>query len=161
MIQTYSKYLSGLTLSSVFFISSTTLPAAVIMDLATLSTDFHDVTGTVTVVDMDTLRIDDFTYDGAGIDVYFYLGADNTNTAFTNGLEIGPQLLGTIYDGTQAAIIIDLPTGETMNSYNAISVWCTAASVSFGSGSFAAVPEPTGSALLAFGALLSVFRRRR
>jgi Electron transfer DM13 len=102
---------------------------------ATLSTAAHGVRGTATILDADTYRVDNFFYDGGGITVYFYLGATDTRQAFTNGLSTGPNLLGTAYNG--GSLTIDLPPGQTFDNYRAISVWCTAAGVSFGSGTFA------------------------
>ncbi|TWT34002.1 Electron transfer DM13 [Posidoniimonas corsicana] len=104
--------------------------------LANLSTVAHDVSGTVLVVDEDTLQVNHFTYDGGGISVYLYLGAADTTADFTAGLEIGPQLLGSEFDGTQPPLVIDLPAGQTIDGWNAISVWCDAVGVSFGSGAF-------------------------
>lgn len=103
---------------------------------ADLVTHFHDVAGIITVVDEDTLRVDEFVFDGQGLDVLFYLGAENSTQAFTNGLAIGPQLVGTVYDGTQGPLTIDLPAGETLEGYNAISVWCVDVYVSFGDATF-------------------------
>lgn len=105
-----------------------------------LSTIAHGVSGSVTIVDEDTVRVDDFTYDGGGIVVYFYLGESNTGASFGSGLSIGPQLRGTSFDGTQDPLMIDLPEGETLEGWNAISVWCVTAGANFGSGLFAAVP---------------------
>ncbi len=104
-----------------------------------LSTISHDVSGTVTILDEDTLLVEDFTFDGAGLSVFFYLGT--SDTTFSSGLAIGPQLVGTVFDGSQAPFTIDLPTGTTIDGYNAISVWCVAADVSFGDGTFSA-PGP-------------------
>ncbi|QDT69019.1 Electron transfer DM13 [Planctomycetes bacterium MalM25] len=103
---------------------------------ADLETHFHDVAGLVTIVDEDTIRVDDFVFDGQGLDVLFYLGAENTNQAFTNGLPIGPQLVGPAFDGMQEPLIIDLPAGETLEGYNAISVWCVDVYISFGDATF-------------------------
>lgn len=101
-----------------------------------LSTIAHDVSGTVSILDADTLLVEDFVFDGGGISIYFYLGtSENT---FATGLEVGPELLGTVFDGTQAPFTIDLPTGLTVDGYNAVSVWCVAAGVSFGHGTFSA-----------------------
>lgn len=112
---------------------------------ADLSQDFHDVSGTVTILDEDTVQVDNFTYDGAGIVVYFYLGEEDSTPAFTSGLEIGPDLFGTAFDGSQAPLVYDLPAGQTMEGWNAISVWCVTAGVSFGSGTFEAVTSgPAG-----------------
>lgn len=101
---------------------------------ATLSTVSHGVRGTVTILDEDTYRVDDLFYDGLGITVYFYLGATDSREDFLQGLSTGPDLLGTPYSG--GSITIDLPAGKTFDDYRAISVWCTAAGVSFGSGTF-------------------------
>ncbi|TWT98107.1 Electron transfer DM13 [Botrimarina colliarenosi] len=109
---------------------------------ADLATHYHGVSGLVTVVDAHTLRVDNLYFDGAGIDVYFYLGAENTTAAFTAGLEIGPQLLGIAFDG--GSLTLDLPSGETIEGWNAISVWCTEVPVSFGDAVFAAPPAPPG-----------------
>lgn len=103
---------------------------------ASLSTISHDVSGTVSILDANTLLVEDFVFDGGGISIFFYLGtSENT---FASGLAIGPELLGTVYDGTQAPFTIDLPAGMTVDGYNAVSVWCVAAGVSFGHGTFSA-----------------------
>jgi hypothetical protein len=101
---------------------------------AELSTLAHGVRGVVTVVDSDTIRIDNFYYDGQGIDVRIYLGTADTQAAFTNGLSVGPDLVGAPY--VNASLMMDLPAGETTEDYKAVSVWCVAANANFGSGSF-------------------------
>ncbi|MDZ4772115.1 MAG: DM13 domain-containing protein [Planctomycetota bacterium] len=105
--------------------------------VANLSTLGHNVSGQVHIVDANTIRVEHFFYDGGGISVYFYLGATNTNAAFASGMRIGPQLFGT--PRVDATLVIDLPAGNTLNGFNAISVWCDAAGANFGSGSFAQV----------------------
>jgi hypothetical protein len=105
---------------------------------AQLTTVAHNVQGTVSVVDADTLLVEHFSYDGGGLSVYFYLGAQNTPGAFSAGLQIGPQLLGSVFQN--ASFSLDLPAGATLDGYNAISVWCVAANTSFGHGAFAALP---------------------
>ncbi|CAN5228549.1 hypothetical protein BH23VER1_BH23VER1_06780 [soil metagenome] len=127
---------------------------------AILSTDFHQVSGRVTVIDEDTVMVEDFVYDGQGIDVYFYLGSEDSRPSFASGLQIGPQLLGTVYDGSGGPLVIDLPDGQSLQGYGAISVWCTAADVSFGSGTFEPIPEPRASLLVVSAALLLGCRRR-
>jgi hypothetical protein len=104
---------------------------------AELSRLAHNVSGRVTILDANTLQVDGFTYDGGGIDVFFYLGHENTRTSFQSGLRIGPQLLGTAYNGTGPPLVLDLPTGQTLEGWNAISVWCVTAAANFGSGTFA------------------------
>ncbi len=103
---------------------------------ATLSRRSHNTGGTVTVVDNDTLRVDNFTYDGGGLDVLFYLGREETNASFREGLPIGEQLLGQVFDGTQPPLLIDLPDGESISNWGAISLWCVDVYVSFGNGTF-------------------------
>jgi hypothetical protein len=104
-----------------------------------LSKDAHNVSGTVRIVDEDTIQVDDFTYDGGGLSVYFYLGHENTRDSFRTGLQIGDQLLGKVYYGSEPPFLIDLPSGQTLEGWNAISVWCVTASSSFGSGTFGTV----------------------
>ena len=40
--------------------------------------DFHNIGGTATVLDINTLSIDDFTFD-RGIEVFFYLGVEDSH----------------------------------------------------------------------------------
>ncbi|WP_425395711.1 DM13 domain-containing protein [Aeoliella sp.] len=109
---------------------------------ATFAPGFHDVSGTVTVLDEDTLQFDNFTYDGGGIFVLFYLGETDSTDSFLNGLPVGDDLVGTAYDGTQPAFTVDLPAGTTIDGYHAISVWCVDVGVSFSSGTFQPQPVP-------------------
>ncbi len=126
----------GSTAAVVLLMAWANVQAAMIGAQADLSTLFHNVSGTVTVVDDDTFRVDDFTYDGGGPAVYFYLGADDSQAAFVSGLSIDPILTGTAYDGTQGSLFFDLPAGESFADYHAISVWCAQFNVNFGSGLF-------------------------
>ena len=125
---------------------------------AQLSNLAHAVSGTVTIVDEDTVRVDDFTYDGGGPLVYFYLGAEEADEAFKTGLQIGMKLngFGVSYDGTQGPLLVDLPSGETLEGYHAFSVWCVRGEANFGSGTFqaVAVPEPAGLSLVLFSLML-------
>jgi hypothetical protein len=100
---------------------------------AELETYYHGVSGLATIVDADTFRVDDFTYDGGGPAVYFYLGTEQSDQAFYEGLGVGPLLTATIYD--HDSLVIDLD-GTTLDGYNALSVWCEDFNVDFGSGTF-------------------------
>lgn len=101
---------------------------------AHLSTIYHNVSGTVTIVDANTLLVENFYYDGGGLTVYFYLGERDLSSDFETGLGIGPELSGTMYNNEQ--LIIHLPGDVNLDDYTAISVWCVDATVNFGSGSF-------------------------
>ncbi len=93
----------------------------------------HDAEGFATIVDERTIRVDHFTYDGTAPAVYFYLGETNTNQDFANGIPIGPQLDRPYEDET---VVVQLPEGETLDGYGAISVWCEAVNVNFSSAAF-------------------------
>ena len=106
---------------------------------ASLSTISNNVSGTVTILDADTLLVENFTYDGLGPSVFFYLGT--SVSTFEYGLELGTDLVGTAFDGTEGPFTIDLPAGTTVEGFNAISVWCVRFDASFGDGTFLA-PAP-------------------
>lgn len=101
---------------------------------AQLNTFFHNVSGTVSIVDADTLIVENFNYDGGGPAVYFYLGTEDSQAAFIAGLSIGPLLTGTVY--TNDELILHLTPPDTLDGYNAISVWCEDFNANFGSASF-------------------------
>lgn len=56
--------LSALTLAPAFSRAQSAYPRA--GDQAILSTNAHSVSGTVTLLDADTFRVDNFHYDGSG-----------------------------------------------------------------------------------------------
>ena len=102
---------------------------------ATLSTRGHSVSGTVTIIDADSFRIDNFTYDGGGINVHFIVSPQDDRTVFTNNrIVTEPNLLGSPFNG--GSITIDLPAGTTLDGQNAVSLWCIPAGANFGSGTF-------------------------
>ena len=100
---------------------------------AVLSNRFHGVGGTARIVDDCTIVIEDFTYDGRGIDVRIYggLGGD-----FGRGFPISEDLLrATPYRGE--TLTLRLPADRTLDDLDGVSVWCVDAAVSFGAGAFA------------------------
>lgn len=103
---------------------------------AKLSTLQHGVSGTVTIVDERTLRITGFNYDGGGPRVLVYLGATNSNQGFTSGPAIGAQLQRRPY--VNETLEVQLPEGQTLDGFTAVSIWCVEFRVNFGSGVFAA-----------------------
>lgn len=127
---------------------------------ATLSTLGHGVRGTVTIVDQDTFRVDNFFYDGGGIDVHFIVAAVDEYLEFrTNRLVTERNFLGNPFSG--GSVTVDLPAGTTLDGYNAISLWCLPASANFGSGTFRPIPEPTGASVAMIGGAAALLRRRR
>jgi mono/diheme cytochrome c family protein len=93
---------------------------------------FHGVGGTAEILDDCTLEIRDFTYDGNGIDVRLYGGL---NGDYDAGFPIGDQLIKRGgYSGE--TLTFTLPQGRTFDELHGVSVWCVAAGVDFGSGTF-------------------------
>lgn len=100
---------------------------------ATLVEFSHDVGGTAVIIDDCTIRIDDFTFDGLGIDVRFYGGLDGD---YLNGFSMSDEDLRVDgpYDGE--TVYAQLPVGRTLDEVNGISVWCVPVFTSFGDGLF-------------------------
>lgn len=101
---------------------------------AVLSTFAHQVSGVAVIVDDCTIRVDDFVYDGAGVDVRFY-GA--VGGEYENGFSMSEQDLRRPegYDGTEI-VYAQLPEGRTLDEIDGISVWCVPVAASFGDGLF-------------------------
>lgn len=104
---------------------------AMVGHTATLSQRAHGVRGTARIVDDCTIDIEDFSYDGGGIDVRVY-GA--TGGDYDNGFAISQNILGTPY--SNGTLRVQLPVGKTLDDVDGVSVWCVAASFSFGDGLF-------------------------
>jgi hypothetical protein len=100
----------------------------------TLSTIEYGVSGTAVVVDAQTIRVDHFYYQGGGISVFFRLGTNDTSAAFNSGITLGDQLVG--HSFADATVTLNLPSGQSVEGYHALSVYCVDAQVDFGSGTF-------------------------
>jgi mono/diheme cytochrome c family protein len=101
---------------------------------AMLSTFAHRVSGTAVIVDDCTVRVDDFVYDGAGVDVRFYGGLGGEyRTGFSMSEKDLRRPEG--YDGTEP-VYAQLPEGRTLDDLDGISVWCVPVAASFGDGLF-------------------------
>lgn len=99
-----------------------------------LNTFAHQVSGQAVIVDDCTIRVDNFVYDGAGIDVRFYGGlGGNYETGFSMSDEDLRRPEG--YDGSEA-VYAQLPEGRTLDDLDGISVWCVPVAASFGDGFF-------------------------
>lgn len=104
--------------------------------VAVLSTFAHQVSGTAVIVDDCTIRVDDFVYDGGGVDVRFYGGLDGD---YAGGFSMSEEDLRRPegYDGTET-VYAQLPEGLSLDDLDGISVWCVPVAASFGDGSFQA-----------------------
>lgn len=102
--------------------------------VATLSTFAHQVSGTAVIVDDCTIRVDDFVFDGQGIDVRFYSGLGGD---YQSGFSMSEEDLRRPegYDGTET-VYAQLPEGRTLDELDGISVWCVPVEASFGDGTF-------------------------
>jgi|GEM_PF-784672 len=98
----------------------------------------HDAEGFAVIIDERTIQVDYFTYDGTAPAVYFYLGETNTQQGFINGIPIGPELVSAYDDET---VVVQLPEGQTLDGYSAISVWCEEFNANFTSASFVCVGD--------------------
>lgn len=108
-----------------------------------LSTLAHGVSGTATIIDAQTIVLSNFNYDGGGPRVYAYLGITNTNSAFENGLPIGPFLTRSGQPYISDTITLTLTTSQTLDDFSALSIWCADFKVNFGSGTFTATTPIT------------------
>jgi hypothetical protein len=125
---------------------------------AEFETKFHGVSGTVAVLDADTLSFENFFFDGGGPAVYFYLTNDLGDVE--SGFILGDLLTGTVFSGDD--FTVDLDAGKSLSDFNAISVWCADFDVDFGSGEFMEpVPEVSTNGLLVCAAAIGLVRRRR
>ena len=108
--------------------------AVAIGSTASLIEHAHDVGGTATLVDAQTIEITGFSYDGEGIDARFFLVQDGA--AFDTTNEISGNLVGTgpYRDDT---LTLTIPTTVDPTSWDAITLWCIPFGASFGSGVFA------------------------
>ena len=102
--------------------------------VAVLNTFSHQVSGTAVIVDDCTIRVDDFVFDGLGIDVRFYSGLGGD---YLNGFSMSENDLRRPggYDGTET-VYAQLPEGRTLDELDGISVWCVPVASSFGDGLF-------------------------
>ena len=101
--------------------------------VATLSRFAHQVGGTATIVDDCTIRIDDFTFDGQGIDVRFYSGLGGD---YSGGFSMSETDLRRDSGYQGETVFAQLPEGRILDELDGISVWCVPVGVSFGDGLF-------------------------
>ncbi len=92
----------------------------------------HGVRGTARIVDDCTIVLEDFSYDGNGIDVQVYGALDGR---YRSGFSMSGNLLrnGGYSNETVTATI---PEGMTLDDLDGVSIWCVAVGVNFGDASF-------------------------
>ena len=93
----------------------------------------HGVRGTARIVDDCHIEIENFFYDGNGIDVRVYSGQGGN---YSGGVAMTGDLLKR--GGYQnESITATLPEGTTLDDLDGISIWCVDVGVNFGDARFA------------------------
>jgi hypothetical protein len=101
--------------------------------IADMPTGAHDAEGVATIINERIIFIEQFSYDGTAPAVYFYLGEDDSQSSFENGLELMPEL-DRAFDNE--SVVRTLPDGQTLDGWGAISVWCAQFNANFTSAPF-------------------------
>lgn len=100
--------------------------------VATFEGFSHQVGGTATVVDDCTIRLDEFTFDGQGVNVQLYGGLDG---AYQDGFSMSGDLRRSpAYAGE--SLTFTLPAGVTLDDLDGVSVWCVPVGINFGDARF-------------------------
>jgi len=96
---------------------------------------FHGVKGEAEELDTRKIRLRNFSYDGGGIvvKVWLYKGEN-----IRGGRAIGEDLFGRAMANT--TLVVDLPQDVTSDSFDHVSIWCTAARQDFGNAELRPVP---------------------
>jgi hypothetical protein len=95
----------------------------------TFSTLAHNVSGRATIIDNCTLEISMFNFDGAAPNVRFYAGV-NGNFSGSEAFAISERIDGQSY--SNETIILELPEGRFVESFDSLSVWCVEFGADFG-----------------------------
>jgi hypothetical protein len=103
---------------------------------ATLSRLAHGVSGKATIIDERTVVLSEFNYDAGGPLVFAYLGAADTQQGYIDGIAIGGRLNNRLTPYVNEVVTLTLPAGQTLDGWNAISIWCRDFNFNFGSGEF-------------------------
>ena len=100
--------------------------------VAELEGTAHDVAGRAVIVDENTIEIQDFVYDGGGVNARIFLLADGAE--FDRDIELTDNLVGTSFDNE--TLTLTLPDDVAFEDFNLITLWCVPFAVSFGNGVF-------------------------
>lgn len=92
----------------------------------------HGIGGTATIVDDCTIRLDDFTFDGQGVNVQIYGGLGG---AYEAGFSMSPDIRRQGgYEGE--TLFFQLPEDRTLDDLDGVSVWCVPVGINFGDARF-------------------------
>ena len=94
---------------------------------------YHDVAGTAVLVDEQTIEVRDFVYDGGGLNARVFVLPAGADVAAGFETDSG-TLVGSRFDGE--TLTLTVPDGVSLADFNAITLWCIPAAVSFGDGVF-------------------------
>lgn len=97
----------------------------------TFQTYFHDVAGTVTIIDDCTLQVENFSYDSSAPVVYFY-GDTSDNFLSDNAFIIGDILRDNRVAYKNDSITLKLPNNKTLDDLEYLSIWCIDFQANFG-----------------------------
>ena len=115
----------------------------------------HDVSGKVSILDQDTLVIDEFSYDGNGFGVYINVATEGKNlrdykrnridVPYPSGSQVSKNYVPTKssrnvkgqpiekrYNGDEQLVIDLKQVGVEAKDVKWLSVWCTVFEISFG-----------------------------
>lgn len=100
--------------------------------IAVLNGRFHSVSGTARIIDNCTIRIENFTYDGGGLDVRVFSARNMdyiNGKPLTNDLKKSGGYMGETLE-------VKLPMNVSLDEINNISIWCVSVAENFGDGTF-------------------------
>lgn len=94
----------------------------------------HGVRGTLVVVDDQTLTLEDFSFDGGGLDVRALVAADRD--ALRDDAVVLSEDLRRAGGYEDASLSFALPAGLTVDDVGAFSIWCVVVGQSFADATF-------------------------
>jgi mono/diheme cytochrome c family protein len=100
---------------------------------ATFIGKYHGVAGQAIIINDCTIRIDNFEFDGDGLDVRIYGASDGL---YQNGFPMTENLYNFPTGYTGETIYALLPTGKTLDDLDGISVWSVYFGLNYGDAVF-------------------------
>lgn len=119
------------TNSSAFFRVIADPYQAKVGESATFTNRYHNVNGTAHIVNNRTIELDNFYFDGGGIDVRVIV---SPNLSFSSYTVISEDLVGTVFSND--TLTLRLPDSVNLDNVSYISVYCVDVNISFGDGMF-------------------------